>query len=161
MCRAKRNRGVLFTIYDLLFTKPPSACESETLGRTIGTMPDLLTFRTLYDSPMIEVRDCFCRDTSHDHSAEEKSAANSIVLMRHGAFSRHFGKKVTTADVKQTTFFSKDSVYRVSHPGDCGDRGTSFVIAESILNDIIRELDPSVDENPDRPFPFTDGPCDT
>ncbi|HKP69207.1 MAG TPA: AraC family transcriptional regulator, partial [Pyrinomonadaceae bacterium] len=66
---------------------------------------------------------------------------------------------VTTADVNQSTFFTKDSVYRVSHPGDCGDRGTSFVIAESILNDIVRELDPTVDER-ERPFPFTDGPCD-
>lgn len=115
----------------------------------------------LYDSPMISVRDYICRDTGHDHSAEEQSGSNGIVLMRHGAFSRHFGKKVTTADVNQSTFFSKDSVYRVSHPGDCGDRGTSFVIAESILTDIIRELDPSVDERPDAPFPFTDGPCDT
>lgn len=126
-------------------------------------MPDqeLLTFRTLYDSPMISVRDYICRDTSHDHSAEEISDANGIVLMRHGAFTRHFGKKVTTADVNQSTFFSKNSVYRVSHPGDCGDRGTSFVVAESILTDIVRELDPTVDERPDDPFPFTDGPCDT
>ena len=122
---------------------------------------ELLTFRTLYDSPMISVRDYICRDTSHAHSPEERSDVNGVVLMRHGAFSRHFGKKVTTADVNQSTFFTKDSVYRVSHPGDCGDRGTSFVIAQPILRDIIRELDPSVDDRPDQPFPFTDGPCDT
>ena len=120
-----------------------------------------LKFRTLYDSPMISVRDYICHDTSHDHSPEEQSDVNTIVLMRHGAFSRHFGRKVTTADVNQSTFFTKDSVYRVSHPGNCGDRGTSFVIAESILTDIIRELDPSVDERPDAPFPFLDGPCDS
>jgi AraC-like DNA-binding protein len=122
---------------------------------------ELLTFHTLYDSPMISVRDYICRDTSHDHSPEEQSEVNGIVLMRHGAFSRHFGKRTSTADVNQSTFFSKDSVYRVSHPGDCGDRGTSFIVADSILRDIIRELDPSVDERPDQPFPFTEGPCDT
>jgi AraC family transcriptional regulator len=122
---------------------------------------ELLTFRTLYDSPMISVRDYICRDTSHAHSAEEQSEVNGIVLMRHGAFSRHFGRRTSTSDVNQSTFFSKDSVYRVSHPGDCGDRGTAFVIAQPILRDIIRELDPSVDDRPDRPFPFTDGPCDT
>ena len=120
---------------------------------------ELLTFRTLYDSPMIAVRDYICRDTSHDHSPEEMSEMNSIVLMRHGAFSKHFGKRVVTADVNQATFFSKDSVYQVSHPGDCGDRGTSFVIAPSILTDIVRELDPTVDERPDQPFPFVSGPC--
>ena len=120
--------------------------------------PELLTFQTLYDSPMITVRDYVCRDTGHDHSAEEVSEFNGIVLMRHGAFSRHFGRKMTTADVNQSTFFSKDSVYRVSHPGDCGDRGTTFVVVDSILTDIVRELDPSIGEHPDQPFPFTDGP---
>lgn len=124
-------------------------------------MPELLTFRTLYDSPMISVRDYICRDLSHDHSPEECSDVNGIVLMRHGAFSRHFGKRISTSDVNQATFFSKDSVYRVSHPGDCGDRGTSFTVAEPIILDIVRELDPSIDDHPDNPFPFTDGPCDT
>jgi AraC-like DNA-binding protein len=112
----------------------------------------------LYDSPMIEVRDYICRHTGHDHSPEEQSASNSITLMRHGAFIRHFGKQTVTADVNQATFFSKDSVYRVSHPGDCGDRGTSIVVADAILSDIIRELDPSVDERPDQPFPFATAP---
>lgn len=121
---------------------------------------DFLTFRTLYDSPLIEVRDYVCRDTGHVHSPEEQSDSNSITLMRHGAFSRHFGKRTVTADVNQATFFSKHSVYRVSHPGDCGDRGTSIVVAPSILNDIVRELDPTVDEHPEEPFPFRSGPCE-
>ena len=85
---------------------------------------------------------------------------NGVVLMRHGAFSRHFGKRQITADVNQAVFFSKDSVYRVSHPADCGDRGTTFTVAQSILNDIVRELDPAIDERPDQPFPFLTGPCE-
>jgi hypothetical protein len=75
---------------------------------------ELLTFRTLYDSPMISVRDYICRDTSHDHSAEEMSDANGIVLMRHGAFSRHFGKKVTTA-ILVTRVFTKNFSHRSLH----------------------------------------------
>src|SRR5262245_34355629 len=122
---------------------------------------ELVTFRALYDSPMIGVRDYICRDTSCNRSAEEHSDINSIVLMRHGAFSRHFGKKQFTADVNQATFFAKDSVYQVSHPVDHGDRGTTFTIAPSILTDIIRELDSSIDEHPNKPFPFASGPCST
>ena len=120
---------------------------------------ELITFRTLYDSPMIGVRDYVCRDTSCERSAEEHSDLNSVVLMRHGAFSRHFGNKQFTADVNQATFFAKDSVYQVSHPVDHGDRGTTFTIAPSILSDIVRELDPTIDEHPDDPFPFASGPC--
>ncbi len=122
--------------------------------------PELLTFRTLYDSPMISVRDYICRHEACGQSAEESSDVNGIVLMRHGAFSKHFGKRHITADVNQAVFFSKDSVYRVSHPADCGDRGTTFNVAQSILNDIIRELDPAIDERPDQPFPFVTGPCE-
>lgn len=127
-------------------------------GNASHPFEELLTFRNLYDSPMIAVRDYICRHTGHDHSPEEQSVSNSITLMRHGAFSRHFGKQTVTADVNQATFFSKDSVYRVSHPGDCGDRGTSIVVGETILTDIIRELDPTVDERPDQPFPFATAP---
>jgi len=122
---------------------------------------DLITFRTLYDSPMIGVRDYICLDTNCAKSGEELSENNSIVLMRHGAFSRHFGKKQFTADVNQATFFTKDSVYQVSHPVDHGDRGTTFTIGPTILTDIIREVDPTIDEHPDEPFPFAAGPCST
>ncbi|MEP6788179.1 MAG: AraC family transcriptional regulator [Acidobacteriota bacterium] len=122
---------------------------------------ELLTFRTLYDSPMIGVRDYICRHIACGPSDEEQSEVNGIVLMRHGAFSKHFGKRRITADVNQAVFFSKDSVYRVSHPADCGDRGTTFTVAQSILNDIIRELDPTIDDSPDQPFPFVTGPCES
>src|SRR5258708_31852794 len=101
-------------------------------------MPDrdqaMITYRTLYDSPMIAVQDYICRHTACGQSYEEQSEMNGIVLMRHGAFSKHFGKRRITADVNQAVFFSKDSVYRVSHPADCGDRGTTFVVAQRTLN---------------------------
>lgn len=122
---------------------------------------ELLKFQTLYDSPMIGVRDYICRDTSCKKSAEEHTDINSITLLRHGAFSKHFGKVQVTADVNQAMFFSKDTVYQVSHPVDHGDRGTAFTVAPSILTDIVRELDPSIDEHPDEPFPFLTGPCES
>src|SRR5262249_37827223 len=86
---------------------------------------------------------------------------NNIVLMRHGAFARHFGRRTVTADVNQAVYFSRDSTYRVSHPSDCGDRGTVFTVSPRVLNDIVRELDPSIDEHPEQPFRFVTGPCDS
>jgi len=109
---------------------------------------------------MIMVQDYICRHTSCSHSQEEESRVNGVVLMRHGAFTKHFGRRRVTADVNQAAFFSRGSVYRVSHPADCGDRGTTFVVPPKILNDIVRELDPTVDDRPETPFPFVTGPCD-
>jgi AraC-like DNA-binding protein len=120
-----------------------------------------LTFHLLYGSPLIEVRDYRCCAGCGGPEAEEHSGSNNIVLLRHGAFCKHFGRRSVTADVNQAVFFSKQSTYRVSHPANGGDRGTLFVAAPRVLNDIVRELDPSVDDRPEQPFPFVTGPCES
>jgi len=120
-----------------------------------------IVFRPLHESPIVGVHDYCCHIAHGGPGTEEESDANNIVLMRHGAFSRHFGRRTVTADVNQAVFFSRDSTYRVSHPSDCGDRGTVFTVSPRVLNDIVRELDPSIDEHPEQPFRFFTGPCDS
>ncbi len=120
----------------------------------------MLTVRSLYDSPLVSVRDYRCRAGRGGPAGEEHSGGNDIVLMRRGAFCMHIGQQSVTADVNQTMFFTKGSTYRVSHPADCGDRGTVFTPSPRVLNDILRELDPAIDDGPDQPFPFVSGPCD-
>jgi AraC-like DNA-binding protein len=120
-----------------------------------------IVFRPLYQSPIVSVHDYCCHIERSGPGAEEESDANNIVLMRHGAFARHFGRRTTTADVNQAVFFSRESTYRVSHPADCGDRGTVFTVSPRVLNDIVRELDPSIDDHPEQPFRFVTGPCDS
>lgn len=120
-----------------------------------------LTYTTLYESPLVRISDYICRIGQSGPGEEEQHGANTIVLMRHGVFCKHFGSRSVTADVNQAVFFSKGKTVRVSHPADCGDRGTVFTLTPRILNDIVRELDPSVDDRPDQPFPFATGPCDS
>jgi len=122
---------------------------------------NLLAFRSLYDSPIVSVSDYCCQAFRGGPAAEEHSGANNIVFMRHGAFSKHIGRRSVTADVNQAVFFSKGSTYRVSHPADCGDRGVIFAPSLRALNDIIRELDHSIDDRPEWSFPFVTGPCDS
>src|SRR5512133_130680 len=124
--------------------------------------PDIpVAFLGLYDSPLLSVREYSCHACRSGPGPEEESDANTLILMRQGAFCRHFGRRHATADVNQAVFFSKGSTYRVSHPADCGDRGTVFAVAPRVLQDIIRELDPSVDERPGQPFAFVSGPCES
>lgn len=121
----------------------------------------LRTFHALYESPVVSVFDYCCRECRCGPAAEERSDANSIVLMRRGTFSLHFGRRTVAADVNQVVFFSKGSTYRVSHPADGGDRGTTLSAPPHILRDILRDLEPTIDERPDRPFSFTSTPCST
>jgi AraC-like DNA-binding protein len=122
--------------------------------------PELLAFRVLYDSPLVHVADYACASARGGPAAEEHSDVNTVVLMRRGAFCKHLGRTKVMADVNQTAFFSRGSTYRVSHPSDCGDRGTVFRLSPRVLNDMVRELDPDVDTRPERPFPFVTGPCE-
>ena len=129
------------------------------MARMSRPLENLLTFRSLYDSPLVSLRDYRCRAGCGAPGDEEQPDADQIVLLRYGAFRKHFGRRSVTADVNQAVFFSKKSSYRVSHPADCGDRGTVFVASPQVLNDIVRELDPTIDDHPERPFPFVTGPC--
>ncbi len=119
-----------------------------------------LSFQTLYASPLARVVDYQCHACQSGPASEEQCAENQIVLMRNGTFRQHFGARSVIATVNQSVFFTKNSVYRVSHPADCGDRGTVLTTSPRVLTDIVRELDPSVDDHPDNPFPFVIGPCD-
>src|SRR5262245_21882130 len=120
-----------------------------------------IAYQKLYESSLIRVLDYRCHAHKSDSGNEEFSENNSIVLLRHGSFAKHFAKRNIFADVNQVIFFAKKSVYRISHPTDHGDRGTYFGVAPHILNDIVREFDPTIDERPDQPFPFVNEPCST
>lgn len=120
---------------------------------------NLLSYRLLHESPLIRVRDYRCRACRGGPAAEEHSDRNDIVLLRQGAFAKHFGRRSLTADVNHAVFFSQGSTYRVSHPADCGDRGTVFIPAPNVLRDILRELNPAGDDRLEQAFPFVLGPC--
>lgn len=129
--------------------------------RTAAQIETMLKYNSLYESAIVNVSNYCCSACRGGPAAEEHSDSNKIVLMRHGVFCKHIAKQVVASDVNQTTFFSKGSSYRVSHPADCGDRGTIFSVSPRVLNDLIREFDPSIDDHPERPFPFVTGPCDS
>jgi AraC family transcriptional regulator len=129
-------------------------------GGMPGAPDPPIQFQTLHEGPIIRIREYDCHARFGGPGAEEESGTHSIVLMRHGAFCRHVEHESATADVNQVAFFSQGSVCQVSHPVDCGDRGTVFVVSPRVLHDIVCELDQSMDERPGQPFPFLSGPCD-
>ena len=123
--------------------------------------PDPLTFHSLFVSSLITIRDYQCRHRHGGPAAEEYSADNDIVLMRHGVFCQHFGSRTVTADLNHAVFFSNGSTYRVSHPADCGDRGTVFTPNPAVLREIISRFDSSAEDHPENRFPFITNPCET
>lgn len=130
-----------------------AAAVPDRLGRPLAA-------RTLYASPLLAVYDYVCTAATSGPAREEQSLDHDIILMRHGAFCRHVGRRSSLVDVNHVAFFSRASTSRVSHPGPGGDRGTELRLAPRVLLDIVREYDPGVDDHPDTPFPFLAGPCE-
>ena len=122
--------------------------------------PPPFTLRPLHAGPLVRVLEYRCRACRGGPGAEEESGQTDIVLLRRGAFCRHFGRERATADVNQVAFFNRGSTYRVSHPTDCGDHGTVLVPGPRVLHALVREFDPTVEDRPEKPFPFALGPCD-
>src|SRR6266508_3072776 len=59
------------------------------MARMSRPLENLLTFRSLYDSPLVSVRDYRCRAGCGAPGDEEQPDADQIVLLRSGAFRRH------------------------------------------------------------------------
>lgn len=128
--------------------------------RRMGAAPaNPISFRTLYASPLVAVREYRCAACAGGPGPEEFSAGDTVVLMRHGAFCRHFGRRRVTADANQVAFFPRGSTYRVSHPASHGDHGTSIALSPRILGELLEAFDPRFGDDEAATFPFDVGPC--
>ncbi len=119
-----------------------------------------LTFQTIHECPSVTVSDYVCRACRGGPVGEEHVDNHQVVLLRHGVFCKHVGRQTVTADVNHAVFFDKETTYRVSHPVDCGDRGTVFTLSPRVLRDMLGEFDLAHAEQSEAGFPFLSGPCD-
>src|SRR5262249_60683012 len=87
-----------------------------------------LTFRSLYDSPIVGVSDYRCGAGRGGPEDEKHFSLNQIVLMRHSTFCNHISLHSKTTEDSQAAFFSNGSNYRVSAPANWGDRDVVIAI---------------------------------
>jgi AraC-like DNA-binding protein len=108
--------------------------------------------RTLFRRSTVRVIDYQCLMSGSTRSPEEWCAQPEIVLPRSGIYVRHDADETVVVDPNQVLFFNGGQPYQVSHPVAGGDRSTVFLLQPAVLLDMLRSLDPAVDEHPDRPF---------
>jgi AraC-like DNA-binding protein len=105
--------------------------------------------RTLFRSRLIHVFDYRC--PGHDDKGEIPQGFE-IVLPRAGAYQRRDAHGTFLADPNQVLFYNKDEPYDISHPVQGGDVSTVFLFAPSLLIEMIRAYNPSVENQPRRLF---------
>ncbi|MGO9438434.1 MAG: helix-turn-helix domain-containing protein [Terracidiphilus sp.] len=94
---------------------------------------------SLLSSPVVTIRDTYCRGTCCHQSAEECTTTTQLVFPYRGVYVRHVGLDQAVAEANQVLFFNAFEGYRISHPVSGGDASLTLVISEAML----RELAPT------------------
>jgi AraC family transcriptional regulator len=84
-----------------------------------------------------------------------------FVFPRTRVVIRHHGSRAFSADPQIVTLYNKGQVYRRDPISVDGDRCDWFRVDRTLALETARELDPSAEERPDRPFRFSHGPSDS
>jgi len=91
---------------------------------------------SLLTSPVVTIRDTYCRGTCRHQSAEECTTTTQLVFPYRGVYVRHVGLDQTVAEANQVLFFNAFEGYRISHPVPCGDASLTLVISEAMLREL-------------------------
>jgi AraC family transcriptional regulator len=94
---------------------------------------------SLLRSPVVTIRDTYCRGSCRQQSAEECTTSTQLVFSYRGVYVRHVGPDQAVAEANQVLFFNAFEGYRISHPVPGGDASLTLVISEAML----RELAPT------------------
>ena len=105
--------------------------------------------RTLFRSDLIHVIDYRC--TGHDDKGEIPQGFE-IVLPRAGAYQRHDAHGTFLADPNHILFYNMGEPYDITHLIKGEDTSTVFIIAPSLLTEMMKAYNPEIENTPQRLF---------
>src|SRR5580704_7094756 len=112
-----------------------SVADSMALRNETKPVPEFVV-DSLLKSPVVTIRDTYCRGTCRHQSAEECATSTQLVFPYRGVYVRHVGFDQAVAEANQVLFFNAFEGYRISHPVPGGDASLTLVISEAILREI-------------------------
>lgn len=95
-----------------------------------------LNVQPLLETPILSLRDVYCRGTCRHKSAEECATSTHLVFPYRGAYVRHLGRDEAVAEASQVLFFNSGESYRVSHPVQGGDACLDMVVDPALLREL-------------------------
>ena len=98
-------------------------------------MPEL-DVQPLMKTPIVSVRDVYCRGTCRHKSAEECASATHLVFPYRGVYVRHLGREEAVAEASQVLFFNSGDSYQVSHPIRGGDACLDLIVDGALLREL-------------------------
>lgn len=106
--------------------------------------------RVIFDTPLLRALDHRC--AGEERAREETTENFEIVLPRSGTYQRRDAHGAFLADPNQILFFNHGEPYEISHPIQGRNSSTVFIIAPSLLGEIIQAHNPNVETGGRRLF---------
>jgi AraC family transcriptional regulator len=119
---------------------------------TAWTHPGL-DINCLFKSSSFGVTTWSCHCGRSGMSAEKIQLAYLISFVHEGAFVLHLEGLSEVVDRTTAVLFNPGVPYRSSHPAGCSDHGSSLVIHQDVLLDVMSHFDPAAQERPATLFP--------
>src|SRR5580658_1599743 len=133
-----KRRDTLRSGFQLLSSKESGSSDSVdsmALRNETRPVPEFVV-DSLLSSPVITIRDTYCRGTCRHQSAEECTTTTQLVFPYRGVYVRHVGVDQAVAEANQVLFFNAFEGYRIIHPVPGGDASLTLVISEAMLREL-------------------------
>jgi AraC-like DNA-binding protein len=96
-----------------------------------------LHFHSLFDGPLLRVRDVACRAPRSGCGPEEHAGAPALIFPRRGVFECHLHRRAVVADANSLLLMRGGETYRVSHPAEHGDDCTVLQFDRAVLDEAL------------------------
>jgi AraC family transcriptional regulator len=111
-----------------------------------------LDIHCLFKSPSFGVTLWNCKCGRAGMSEEKVQLAYLISFLHEGNFVLHSEGSAELADRTTAVLFNPGVPYRSTHPYGCSDHGSSLVIHQDVLLDVVSHFDPAARERPSALF---------
>lgn len=96
-----------------------------------------LHLHSLFDGPLLRVRDVACRAPRSGCGPEEHAGAPALIFPRRGVFECHLHRRAVVADANSLLLMRGGETYRVSHPAEHGDDCTVLQFDRAVLDEAL------------------------
>ena len=122
--------------------------------------PRPATSRVLCNTGLVRVGTFGVHPSDPRFSTVHQYYGHEFVFPRSTVWIHRPGRPSLVADPTVVTFYNHGEPYSRAKISERGDHCDWFAIGTETLLEVVRAIDPRVDERPERPFAFTHGPSD-
>jgi AraC family transcriptional regulator len=120
-----------------------------------------ITIDWLFESPLVRLNRWRCREAASGITGERQQFWRVIGFVHSGAYELRSPRGTALIDPLKVAFLNPLEPYQTSHPCGCGDHGSSLIVRDDVLSEILADHRPDLAEIPAGSFPLPSGPCPT